>query len=117
MDKSNYPRDLTPAERKQIFTNEAQTIMNWAGENFYKACGFPVVENEDGSGSSCVKRIDHPGIVHEDFEGKKRVDGEAYVETPEDVVFYLGHPYKVVDALVSTGAHLQYRYILTAVKE
>jgi hypothetical protein len=55
------------------FANADKTVVNWEGRNYYQACGEPVVvvENtEDGhAGTSCVKRIDHPGDIHEDYDG------------------------------------------------
>lgn len=54
------------------FSNGDRTVINWEGENYYKACGEPVVANSDGSGSSCVKRQDHPGDIHEDYDGVRR---------------------------------------------
>lgn len=53
----------------ECFAGQGDTVISWKGENFYKACGHPVITNEDGSGSSCVKRVDHPGVKHEDYDG------------------------------------------------
>jgi hypothetical protein len=48
----------------QCFSDKEQTVINYRGENFYRACGAPV-----GLHSSCVKRINHPSPDHEDFAG------------------------------------------------
>jgi hypothetical protein len=77
LDAVHTPRDLTKAEQKQMFTNEARTIINWKGENFYKACDRIVHEHADGTASYCVKRVDHPGTIHEDWDGQTLIDLDA----------------------------------------
>lgn len=49
------------------FTNIAETVINYKGENYYKACPEQVTTY-----SFCVKRVNHPGDIHEDYEGNTR---------------------------------------------
>lgn len=60
---------MTKPVGPEAFIDTAETIINLKGENFYKACGYIVARNRDGS-SSCVKRVDHPGTIHEDYDGE-----------------------------------------------
>ena len=53
----------------QCFTDGDEEVINYKGDNYYKAFDAVVVVNEDGSTSHCVKRVNHPGNVHEDFYG------------------------------------------------
>lgn len=71
------PRDLTKAEKKKMFTNESQTIINWAGDNFYKSCDVLVHEKADGGASYCVKPVNHGSKLHEDFAGQTMLDLDA----------------------------------------
>lgn len=64
-----YPIDVVGA-----FAAGDQTVINWGGNNYYKACDAPVVQNEDGSGTYCVKREEHPGDIHEDYDGIRKTD-------------------------------------------
>lgn len=56
------------------FASADETVVSWKGENYYKACDQPVVTNPDGSGTHCVKRVDHPGDIHEDYDGIRKTD-------------------------------------------
>lgn len=51
------------------FTNESETVINYKGSNYYKACGEIVVNMGEHVTTSCVKRVGHPGHVHEDYIG------------------------------------------------
>lgn len=51
------------------FASGDKTVISYEGENFYRACGAYVADHADGSRSSCVKRVGHPGNVHENFDG------------------------------------------------
>lgn len=64
----------------ECFSDKEETVIALRGENFYRACGAPVTKL-----STCVKRVEHPGIEHEDFEGN-RVLREEYQKatTPRD---------------------------------
>lgn len=54
------------------FSSGDHTVINWGGKNYYMACDEPVVENADGGGTFCVKRMDHPGDIHEDYDGIRK---------------------------------------------
>lgn len=55
----------------QAFANKEETVINWKGENFYRACGVIVQVTRYGT-TSCVKRVDHPGEIHEDYDGNTK---------------------------------------------
>lgn len=59
-----------PVLGPEMFTNREHSVICWKGENYYRACGNQVTLNDDGSGSTCVKRVDHPGLDHEDYDGQ-----------------------------------------------
>jgi len=62
------------------FANPDESVINWQGNNYYKACDEPVTENADGGGTFCVKREGHPGDIHEDYDGvRKTTDKGRYV--------------------------------------
>lgn len=52
------------------FTNPVETVISYKGENYYRACGVLVTQSPGNGTTSCVKRQDHPGTIHEDFDGK-----------------------------------------------
>lgn len=85
------PNDvMTPSEDPDYVDIGASCFMkgdviNYLGENFYKACSSFVAELEGGGQSSCVKRIGHPGIIHEDFEGRTR-EGRIEVTRGEEAL-------------------------------
>lgn len=57
------------------FSNADKTVVNWEGRNYYQSCDEPVVVNSEGATTHCVKRVDHPGDIHEDMDGvRKTVD-------------------------------------------
>ena len=55
-----------------MFVSNDAKVINWLGENYYKACDELVSRNLDGGNSYCVKRKDHPGDIHEDYDGRTR---------------------------------------------
>ncbi len=57
--------DLGP----ELFASGDLTVISYKGQNYYKACGVTVTEQVDVGTSTCVKRVDHPGFMHEDYEG------------------------------------------------
>lgn len=57
--------DIGPA----CFSDGEKTVISYEGNNFYRACDAFVAAHADGSSSFCVKRVGHPGDVHEDFAG------------------------------------------------
>lgn len=50
----------------ECFSDKDEKVISLKGENFYRACGAPVTKL-----TSCTKRVDHPGIMHEDWEGEQ----------------------------------------------
>lgn len=71
-----YPK--TPKQEGLIdlgpgaFTNGE--VINYEGANYYKACDVWVTKLEGGGQSYCVKRVGHPGFLHEDYDGNVRGD-------------------------------------------
>lgn len=59
----------------QCFANAELTIISYKGMNFYRACDTLVAKLVSGGQSFCVKRVDHPGVIHEDFDGRTRDEG------------------------------------------
>jgi len=56
------------------FANADETVINWQGANYYQACGITVTGDPDSETTSCVKRVDHPGDIHEDYDGVRLTD-------------------------------------------
>jgi hypothetical protein len=54
------------------FADDDETVINYKGENYYKACGHIVMDYGDGT-SSCVKRQGHQSLTHEDYDGQIRI--------------------------------------------
>lgn len=52
-----------------MFCNKDETVINWKGENYYKACGAHVRHLPEGGTSSCVLRVGHNGYSHQDYDG------------------------------------------------
>lgn len=50
-------------------------VINYNGDNYYKACDAEVSDFEGGGKSYCVKRVDHHGHIHENYDGKISSDG------------------------------------------
>lgn len=77
------PKNKTESGRNDLgpstFANSSFTVINHKGENFYKSCGQFVKEQSDNSVTSCIKRINHPGITHEDYYGNVRTFGKAVI--------------------------------------
>lgn len=48
-------------------------VISYKGENYYRACDELVSDLPDGGQSFCVKRVNHPGNLHEDYSGIVRV--------------------------------------------
>lgn len=66
-----------PSIGPECYTNRDRTVICYKGENFYRACDKLVYDYppDDPSGhaqSHCVKRIDHPGVWCEDYNGRLR---------------------------------------------
>lgn len=68
---SDYPRKegdfliLGP----ECFTGVDGLVISYKGENYYKACGVKVTNKEEGGSTHCVRRVGHPGLLHEDYYG------------------------------------------------
>lgn len=62
---------------KGAFANADESVINWQGLNYYRACDETVVQNADGSSTHCVKRQDHPGDIHEDYDGVRKTDDKG----------------------------------------
>lgn len=56
----------------ECFASVDDKVISWKGANFYKACDELVMENPLGGATHCVKRVDHPGDIHEDYDGNRR---------------------------------------------
>lgn len=64
-----YSRPLpgtTDLKEPGMFASNDGTVINWLGENYYKACGEQISRL-----SSCVKRVGHPND-HEDYDGQTK---------------------------------------------
>jgi len=68
-DKVYYIRDLVDIG-PECFTDGF--IISYKGENYYRACDEWVADTSDGGEEFCVKRVDHPGNVHEAYSGNTR---------------------------------------------
>lgn len=62
--------DLGPG----LFSNHEKTVINWRGDNFYKACSEPVWNDSSGT-THCTKPLNHPSLSHEDYQGRIRTLG------------------------------------------
>lgn len=80
----------------ECFANQEQTVISWRGENFYKACDVLVTGTVEGASSHCVKRIGHPGDIHEDFDGNTKGSEES---PPEPYPFIVPQREVVVECL------------------
>lgn len=67
--------DVDIFDVSDAFANADKTVVNWQGRNYYQACDELVTGSPEEGGSFCVKRVDHPGDIHEDIDGvRKTVD-------------------------------------------
>lgn len=66
--------EQTPHNVTNAFCSGDETIINWKGSNYYKACDELVTGNPNGAASYCVKREGHPGDIHEDYDGVRKVE-------------------------------------------
>lgn len=65
---TNETKPLGP-DSMQMFCDKDETVINWKGENYYKACGSHVRNLPEGGNSSCVLRVGHGGYSHQDYNG------------------------------------------------
>jgi hypothetical protein len=56
----------------ECFVDTDIHVISYRGENYYKACDAFVRDRPDGGQSFCVKRVDHPGNIHEAYDGYVR---------------------------------------------
>lgn len=61
----------------ECFASTDDTVISWKGVNYYQACDELVVAGPKGSSTHCVKRVDHPGDIHEDYDGFRKTDDKA----------------------------------------
>lgn len=66
---TNYEGAAFKPVPPQAFMNDEATVICLEGENFYKACDALVRDFDDGQ-THCVKRVGHPSVQHEDYEGR-----------------------------------------------
>lgn len=53
----------------ECFADDKELVISYKGRNFYKACDIKVTNKEEGGSTFCVKRVGHPGLLHEDWDG------------------------------------------------
>lgn len=84
---------MGPHEIENVLASEDERILQYKGENYYKACGEFVSNLPDGGKSFCVKRKGHPTDTHEDFEGREKNDWDLGLTTmpwAEAIAFAMG---------------------------
>lgn len=52
-------------------------IISYKGQYYYRACDAFVADNPEGGQAYCVKRVDHPGTIHEAYDGRTKGDKSA----------------------------------------
>lgn len=75
LDELNRPTDLKGDLvdiGPECFTNGE--VISYKGQNYFLSCAEYVSDLDDGGQSFCVKRINHPGHIHEDYAGTTRED-------------------------------------------
>lgn len=64
----------------EAFTDPEGAVISWRGENFYRACGKYVTGGNDQGGTTCVKHVNHPPPLCENYHGRVRdQESGAYV--------------------------------------
>lgn len=56
----------------ECFADTDAAVISYKGDNYYRACDAFVVDLEDGGQAFCVKRVGHPGKIHEAYYGETR---------------------------------------------
>ncbi len=56
----------------QCFASGDLSVICFQGENYYRACGELVTGESEDEFTTCVKRVNHPDIIHEDYDGSTR---------------------------------------------
>lgn len=78
----------------ELFTDCDEEVISYKGENFYKACAVKVT-----AFSTCVKRVNHPGVLHENYDGEVSTGWEGLMDTDADIDQIAPRP--KVDASIS----------------
>lgn len=68
-----------PTIGPECFANEDETVISWKGRNFYRGCDVFVSDSPDGGQTHCVKRVQHPGFIHEDWVGNTRTEAGTQI--------------------------------------
>ncbi len=68
------PDEMAIAPR--VTFSEDTTVLTWDEIVYHQECGHPVSHLPDGSLSVCAKRKNHPGDIHEDFDGRTHDEWE-----------------------------------------
>lgn len=76
--------DIITFSIPELFASADEKVICWKGEHYYKACGSFVADLPDGGQTFCLKRVGHPSISHEDYDGRKRT------RTPDDAAITHG---------------------------
>lgn len=76
----NNPQFISIAD--ECFTDG--DVISYKGENYYRACDHFVKDLDGGGASYCVKRVNHPGLMHEDYYGNTLIDTEDYHRNTRD---------------------------------
>lgn len=69
--------DVDILDVSDAFANADKSVVNWEGRNYYQACDVLVTGSPEEGGTFCVKRVDHPGDIHEDFDGNRKTVGKG----------------------------------------
>lgn len=64
--------DVDILDVSDAFANADKSVVNWEGRNYYQACDVLVTGSPEEGGTFCVKRVDHPGDIHEDIDGNRK---------------------------------------------
>lgn len=56
----------------ECFASADVHVISYKGDNYYKSCDEFVADRPKGGQTFCVKRIGHPGTIHEDWDGLVR---------------------------------------------
>lgn len=56
----------------ECFSDTDEKVISWKGQNYYRACDEIVCDLPEGGQAFCVKRVGHPGTIHEAYHGEIR---------------------------------------------
>lgn len=77
--KFEISTDIIDLDVSGMFASSDKKVINWEGENYYRACGELVVEKPEGGSTSCILPVSHRHWDHRDWNGTVRSDF-GYVE-------------------------------------